>query len=139
MKINKKLLDIFKKTKTTSDEYTYTCDYINDYIDGEHYQQDELILNNIEIQNVGNITGQCKSIAGYDYIVVVVRGDWNHCKSIVIPSSLKTFTFDSHLFEDSTYMFSGYVHFTDDTHLKITKVGGALGLAAFHIYGIKIK
>lgn len=29
MKINKKLLDIFKKTKTTSDEYTYTCSYIN--------------------------------------------------------------------------------------------------------------
>lgn len=30
MKLNKKLLDIFKKTKTTSDEYTYTCSYINE-------------------------------------------------------------------------------------------------------------
>ena len=33
MNINKKLLDIFKKTKTTSDEYTYTCSYINDLED----------------------------------------------------------------------------------------------------------
>lgn len=29
LKINKKLLDIFKKTTTTSDEYTYTCSYVN--------------------------------------------------------------------------------------------------------------
>lgn len=29
MNINKKLLDIFKKTTTTSDEYTYTCSYVN--------------------------------------------------------------------------------------------------------------
>ena len=33
MNINKKLLDIFKKTKTTSDEDTYTCSYINDLED----------------------------------------------------------------------------------------------------------
>ena len=33
MKFNKKLLDIFKKTKTTSDEYTYTCSYINTELD----------------------------------------------------------------------------------------------------------
>lgn len=30
MEINKKLLDIFKKEKTTSDEDTYTCSYINE-------------------------------------------------------------------------------------------------------------
>lgn len=33
MELNKKLLNIFKKTKTTSDEYTYTCSYINDLED----------------------------------------------------------------------------------------------------------
>ena len=30
MELNKKLLNIFKKTRTTSDEYTYTCSYINE-------------------------------------------------------------------------------------------------------------
>lgn len=33
MKLNKKLLDIFKKVKTTSDEYTYACSYINTELD----------------------------------------------------------------------------------------------------------
>jgi hypothetical protein len=33
MNINKKLLNIFKKTKTTSDEDTYTCSYVNDLED----------------------------------------------------------------------------------------------------------
>lgn len=33
LKINKKLLDIFKTTKTTTDEYTYPCSYINDKLE----------------------------------------------------------------------------------------------------------
>ena len=32
MKVNKKLLDIFKTSHATSDEYTYPCSYINDNI-----------------------------------------------------------------------------------------------------------
>lgn len=137
--IKEYLTNLIKSVTTTSDNETYSCNYINDYINGQHYQQDELILNDIEIQNVGNTTGQCKSIAGYDYIVVVVRGDWNHCRSILIPATLSTYAYDCHLFQDSSYMFSGYINFTDNTHLKITKSGGSFGLAVFHIYGIKIK
>jgi hypothetical protein len=33
MKLNKKLLDIFKTTKTTSNDDTYSCSYINDKLD----------------------------------------------------------------------------------------------------------
>ena len=35
LKLNKKLLDIFKTTKTTSDEYSYTCSYVNE-INSKH-------------------------------------------------------------------------------------------------------
>ena len=33
MFFNKKLLNIFKKTKTTTDEFTYPCSYINNQLD----------------------------------------------------------------------------------------------------------
>ena len=48
MKINKKLLDIFKKTKTTSDEYTYTCSYINDLVE-DVYSNNEVKTNKVWI------------------------------------------------------------------------------------------
>jgi len=48
MKINKKLLDIFKTTKTTSDEYTYTCSYINDALN-ETYSTNEVKTNKVWI------------------------------------------------------------------------------------------
>lgn len=50
MKINKKLLDIFKKVKTTSDEYTYTCSYINDLVE-DVYSTSEVKTNKVWIDN----------------------------------------------------------------------------------------
>ena len=48
MNINKKLLDIFKNTKTTSDEYTYTCSYINDLVE-DVYSTSEVKTNKVWI------------------------------------------------------------------------------------------
>lgn len=50
MKLNKKLLDIFKKVKTTSDEYTYTCSYINDLVE-DVYSTSEVKTNKVWIDN----------------------------------------------------------------------------------------
>lgn len=46
MKFNKKLLNIFKKVKTTSDEYTYTCSYINDLVENV-YSNNEVKTNKV--------------------------------------------------------------------------------------------
>jgi hypothetical protein len=46
MNINKKLLNIFKKVKTTSDEYTYTCSYINDLVE-DVYSNNEVKTNKV--------------------------------------------------------------------------------------------
>ena len=50
LKLNKKLLDIFKTTKTTSDEHTYTCSYINDLVE-DVYSTSEVKTNKVSIDN----------------------------------------------------------------------------------------
>lgn len=73
MNINKKLLDIFKKTKTTSDEYTYTCSYINDLED-----QIDAQINNLKAyslyDNTSGSNGEITlsdSCANYSYIEIL--------------------------------------------------------------------
>lgn len=63
MELNKKLLSIFKKVKTTSDEDTYTCSYINDLVE-DVYSNNEIKTNKVWINgkpiyrkviNIGNL------------------------------------------------------------------------------------
>ena len=148
MKLNKKLLDIFKIEKTTSDEYTYTCDYINDiedaldnYIDGSHIVYDQLLDNAVEVINSGSsATGNLnKSVGDYDMLIVLVRGDWNHLRTLVIPKGLQGYAYDCYLFSDTQYYFSGSVNFPSNTTVKIAKTSGSFSATIMQVYGIKFK
>ena len=77
MKINKKLLDIFKTTKTTSDEYTYTCSYINPILDGltgySLYSNDSGSNGNITLSD---------NVSNYEYIEIFYRNVDNIYSSV---------------------------------------------------------
>ena len=77
MKLNKKLLDIFKKIKTTSDEYTYTCSYINPILDGltgySLYSDDSGTNENITLSD---------SAANYEYLEIFYRNVDNIYSSV---------------------------------------------------------
>lgn len=77
LKLNKKLLNIFKTTKTTSDEYTYPCSYINPILDGltgySLYSNDS--------GSSGNIT-LSESAANYEYLEIFYKNVDNIYSSV---------------------------------------------------------
>ena len=65
MELNKKLLNIFKKAKTTSDEDTYTCSYINDL--------ETSIKNLMKFTNWTNLYSSGNNVIKYRYNAFMVE------------------------------------------------------------------
>ena len=66
MFLNKKLLNIFKKTKTTSDNDTYTCNYINDKLDAIDTSLTNL-SNDMKFSNWTNLYSSGNNYVKYRY------------------------------------------------------------------------
>lgn len=79
MFFNKKLLNIFKKTKTTTDEFTYPCSYLNPILDG--LTGYSLFSN--DSGTTGNITLN-DSVTNYEYLEIFYKNVDNICSSIKV-------------------------------------------------------
>jgi hypothetical protein len=77
LKLNKKLLDIFKTTKTTSDEHSYTCSYLNPILDGltgySLYSNDSGTTGSVTLSD---------SASNYEYIEIFYRNVDNIYSSV---------------------------------------------------------
>lgn len=122
--------------KSDSINDTYSCEYINSL--SKEMTLKSLLTDSIEAgSNNTTVTASLlEDVSTFDMIVVIVRGDWNHVKSIVVPKGYYGWTWDCWVGSNTTYYGAGYVQFPTTTSLKLTWEAGGFGLTVQQVLGI---